>query len=330
MHRVAAIQDPLDPLRVQPRTPDDPVQPVPDPGRPVGDERHGLGPRRPQAMEVEGQQFHQVVRPVHRAVDPGPRPLEHPPLAVAQVEDQELRLAPLDADLAAVLHALALGGLDLGADADPPAVDLGDDVLPGHLLARREPAVARTAAGRGSGSPGPRPPTGGTCGGPPSRRASAPGGGVRRGPVRSRGARRSGGPPGFAGRGWSPCGCPGRPARDRSRPPPGPGPWRCGPWGRSRSWRSRRPGRPGGGASAAASPGGVAIGRHRRAPLFLGLGPAHPGSSPRPGGWRSSGRRGGGSGRGSRPRGGRSWRGPGPVGRATAASWHRSVGSASR
>jgi hypothetical protein len=138
MHRVAAVQDPLDALRVQPRTPDDPVQPVPDPGCPVRDERHGPGPRRPQAMEVEGQQFHQVVRPVHRAVDPGACALEHPPLAVAQVEDQEFRLAPLDADLAAVLHALAFGGLDLRADADPPAIDLGDDVLPGHLLTVRE------------------------------------------------------------------------------------------------------------------------------------------------------------------------------------------------
>jgi len=91
---------------------------------------------------VEGQQLHQVVRRVHRAVDPGPRPLDHPPLAVAQVEDQQLGLAPLDSDLAAVLHALALGGLDLGADANPAAVDFGDDVLPGHLLARREQTVA--------------------------------------------------------------------------------------------------------------------------------------------------------------------------------------------
>ena len=41
-----------------------------------------------------------------------------------------------------MLHALALGGLDLGADADPPAVRLCDDVLPDHLLARREPTVA--------------------------------------------------------------------------------------------------------------------------------------------------------------------------------------------
>src|SRR5262249_9561039 len=36
---------------------------------------------------------------------------------------------------------LALGGLDPRADADPPAIDLGDDVLPGHLLARRESAL---------------------------------------------------------------------------------------------------------------------------------------------------------------------------------------------
>ena len=221
-------------------------------------------------MEVEGQQFHQVVRPVHRAVDPGARPLEHPPLAVAQVEDQELRLAPLDADLAAVLHPLALRRLDLRSDADPPAIDLGDDVLPGHLLAAPGAARHGTAASHGSVSPGPRPPVGGTCGGPPSRRASAPGGGVRRGPTRSRGARRSGGPPGFAGRGWPPCGCPGPPVRDKPRCLRGPGPVRCGTWGRSRSWRSRRPGRPGGGASAAASPGGVAIGRRRGRPLFSG------------------------------------------------------------
>ena len=93
-------------------------------------------------MQVERQQFHQVIRPVHRAVDPRPRPPEHPPLAVAEVEDQQLRLPPLDADLAAVLHSLAFLGLDLGADADPSAIHLGDDVLPGHLLARRESTVA--------------------------------------------------------------------------------------------------------------------------------------------------------------------------------------------
>lgn len=144
MHRVAAVQDPLDTLRVQSRTSHDPVQPVPDPGRPVRDERHGLGPRRSQAMEVEGQQFHQVVRPVHRGVDPGACALEHPPLAVAQVKDQELRLAPLDPDLAAMLHPLALGGLNLRADPDPPAVDLGDDVLPSHFLASREQPIAES------------------------------------------------------------------------------------------------------------------------------------------------------------------------------------------
>jgi hypothetical protein len=102
-------------------------------------------------MEVEGQQFHQVLRPVQRAVDPGARPLEHPPLAVAQVEDQELGLAPLDADLAAVLDALALGGLDLRADADPSSVHLGDDVLPGHLLARRDQSLAKTPDVAGPG-----------------------------------------------------------------------------------------------------------------------------------------------------------------------------------
>src|SRR6202040_3796301 len=64
-----------------------------------------------------------------------------------------------------------------------------------------------------------------------------------------------------------------RPTRDRSRSPLGPGPWRCVPWSRSRGWRSRRPSPPGDGVSAAAFPGGVVIGRRRRAPLFLGLGP---------------------------------------------------------
>ena len=63
-------------------------------------------------------------------------------LTVAEVEDQELGLAPLDADLASMLDPFALGGLDPGADADPPAVGLGDDMLPDHLLARREPTVA--------------------------------------------------------------------------------------------------------------------------------------------------------------------------------------------
>ena len=79
---------------------------------------------------MEGQQFHQVIRPVHRAVDPRPRPLEHPALGIAEVEDQELGLPPLDADLAAVLHPLAFLGLDLRPDAEASPIDLGDDVLP--------------------------------------------------------------------------------------------------------------------------------------------------------------------------------------------------------
>jgi hypothetical protein len=90
---------------------------------------------------VQRQQFHQVVRPVHRAVDPRPRAPEQPPLAVAEIEDQQLRLAPLDADLTAGLHPLAFLGLDLSADAAPSAIDLGHDVLSGHLLTRRELTV---------------------------------------------------------------------------------------------------------------------------------------------------------------------------------------------
>ena len=63
-------------------------------------------------MEVEGQQLHQVVRLVQRGIDPGPRPLEHPPLAVAEIEDQKLGLAPLDTDLAAVLEMTGLQALE--------------------------------------------------------------------------------------------------------------------------------------------------------------------------------------------------------------------------
>src|SRR5512135_2199949 len=196
VRRVATVQDPLGPLRVQSRTPDDPIQPVPDPGRPVRDERHGLGLRGTQAMEVEGQQFHQVVRPVHRAVDPRPRPPDHPPFAVAEIEDQEFGLAPLDADLAAVLHAPTFLALDRRADADSPSIHLGDDVLSNHLLTRREltVSVALQVAGPCRQDLGPQ--LAGHAVGPPSRRASAPGGGVHRGPTRSRGARRSDGRPG--------------------------------------------------------------------------------------------------------------------------------------
>lgn len=48
-------------------------------------------------------------------------------------------------------HALALAGLDLRADADPSAIDLGDDVLPGPLLTRRERAGAPTLQVAGPG-----------------------------------------------------------------------------------------------------------------------------------------------------------------------------------
>ena len=66
-----------------------------------------------------------------------------------------------------------------------------------------------------------------------------------------------------------------RPAPDSSRSPPGPAPWRCVTWSRSRGWRPRRPGHPEGGASAAAPPGGVAIGRRRRPPFLSGSARSH-------------------------------------------------------
>ena len=44
--------------------------------------------------------------------------------------------------LARLHPSLAFLGLDLGADADPSAINLGHDVLSGHLLARRELTVA--------------------------------------------------------------------------------------------------------------------------------------------------------------------------------------------
>ena len=223
-------------------------------------------------MEVEGQQFHQVVRPVHRAVDPGARPLEHPPLAVAEVEDQQLRLAPLDADLAAVLHALAFRGLDLRADADPPAIDLGDDVLPGHLLARRESTVTEPlqVAGPCRQDLGPqlaghavdrlliegRPLVAEFVAGQLDR--GEQGGQAAHLALQGRGGPLADAQGGQLGIGPGPLAAP---ALGGARP-----------WGRSRSWRSRRPGRPGGGASAAASPGGVVIGRPPPGPPFSGLG----------------------------------------------------------
>jgi len=88
-------------------------------------------------MEVEHQQFHQVLRPVPRAVNPRLRPPDHPPFSVAEREDQEFGRAPLDADFAAVLHAPMFLALDRCADADSPSIHLGDDVLSNPLLTRR-------------------------------------------------------------------------------------------------------------------------------------------------------------------------------------------------
>ena len=59
------------------------------------------------------------------------------------------------------------------------------------------------------------------------------------------------------------------------------------------------------------------------APPFSQARPGHSRSWLRPGGWRSSGRRGDGSDRGSRLRVARSLRGPGSIGQASAASRHR-------
>ena len=92
-------------------------------------------------MEVQRQQFHQLVRPAHRPVDPGTRPFEHPAATVAEIQDQELGFAPLDADLAAMLHPLALRRLDLRADAHPPAIHLRHDVPAHQIVPRRELAV---------------------------------------------------------------------------------------------------------------------------------------------------------------------------------------------
>jgi hypothetical protein len=92
-------------------------------------------------MQMHRQQFHEVIRTIHRAVDPRPRSPQHPTFAVAEIDDQQLRLSPINANLTAVLHALAFLGLDLGADPDSAAIDLSHDVLSGHLLTRRQSTV---------------------------------------------------------------------------------------------------------------------------------------------------------------------------------------------
>ena len=94
-------------------------------------------------MEVQRQHVHQLIRPAHRPVHPGAHPLEHPAATVTEIKDQELGLAPLDADLAAMLHPLAIRRLDLRADPHPPAIGLRHDVPAHKVVPRRELTVAK-------------------------------------------------------------------------------------------------------------------------------------------------------------------------------------------
>ncbi len=270
-----------------------------------------------------------MIRPIHRAVDPRPRPPEHPPLAVAEREDQQLRLPPRDADLAAVLHPLAFLGRDLGADPDPSAIDLSDDVLPGHLLTPRELTVTEPLQGTGPcrqhlGTPLPdhavdglliegRPLVTEFLAGQLDR--GEHGGQAAHLPVQGRGGSLPDAQEGQLGRGSGPLAAP-TPAGAQSRATGN----RSHPDNHSAQESEFQPPRLRWASRLIGAAG---------APFFQAQ-PGPPRSWLRPGGWRSPGRRGDGSGHGSRVRVVRSWPGHGSTDRATAVSRHRVAGSTSR
>jgi hypothetical protein len=142
MHAVTPVQHLDHPGRLQLDLRDHPIQPRPDPRRTVGRERHDLGFRGSQSVQVERHQFDQRIRAPQRPVDDRPAPLGHPPLLIGLEEEHHLGLTPLDAELPPLLLATDADLRDDRAHPDPAAIDPHRDPLAGEFVTRGQRAGA--------------------------------------------------------------------------------------------------------------------------------------------------------------------------------------------
>src|SRR4051812_5117374 len=144
LRRMPEVQDEMPLLIAQPHTLGHPLQPLPDPRRPVGQEHHHLRTGGPQPVQVHRQQFHGFVRPTEGAVDPRTAGSDLFAVLVDLVDDQQLDVAPVGLVTASLLLGFALAFL-LARDTAQTAlagVDATGHTLARQLLTRRHTTVA--------------------------------------------------------------------------------------------------------------------------------------------------------------------------------------------
>src|SRR3954468_9621105 len=143
LRRMPEVEDEMPLLIAQPHTFGHPLEPLPNPRRPVGQEHphHRTGCTQP--VQVHRQQFHGFVRPTEGAVDPGTACSDLLALLVDLVDDQQLDVAPVGLVTAALRLGFALAFL-LARDVSQPAlagVDATGHTLTRQLLTSRHTAV---------------------------------------------------------------------------------------------------------------------------------------------------------------------------------------------
>src|SRR4051812_21374961 len=144
LRRMPEVQDEMPLLMAQPHTLGHPLQPLPNPRRPVGQEHHHLRTGGTEPLQVHRHQFHGFVRPTEGAVDPGAARSDLLAFLVDLVDDQQLDVTPVGLVTAALLLGSALAFL-LARDAAEPAlagVDATGHARARQLLTGRHPALA--------------------------------------------------------------------------------------------------------------------------------------------------------------------------------------------
>src|SRR5579875_2099060 len=139
MHRMTEIEHLEHALGTQADTLDHPRHTLPNPRRAVTQEDHPVRLGGPQAVQMQGQQFHALIRPLERPIDPRPRLGLHPPLLIQYKDDQHFRLTPFHTQPPPFLLAFAFATLlaDDYPGAHTPAVNGHAHTLATQGRARR-------------------------------------------------------------------------------------------------------------------------------------------------------------------------------------------------
>src|SRR5208282_2757736 len=151
VHGMTPVEHLDHPVRIQLDLGDDPIQPLPDPGRAVRHEGHHLGLGGTHPVQMKRDQFDQRIGALERAVDDWAASPNHAPLLVHFEKNYNLGLAPLDPELLPFPLAADPNRLYDGAHPDSATVHPDCDTLARELVASRQFAGAepRQIAGAG-------------------------------------------------------------------------------------------------------------------------------------------------------------------------------------